>query len=193
MCAVIPYEREVPGLDAPVPAFNVTCLMPASPKILINAESDDYGVIEDRECGCPLGELGFTTHVRDIRSFRKLTSEGVTMLGSQMVHILEDVMPAKFGGSPLDYQIMEEEDEQGFTRVSLVVSPKVAESDDSALAAGFLSAVANDSAAGGVAGYNWAQADTIRVKRMQPVLTGRGKLLPLYVAKRHSPRPQDLR
>lgn len=186
MCAVIPYPREVEGLDEPVPAFNVTSLSPAAPKILINAESDDYGVVEQRECGCPLGELGLTTHLRDIRSFRKLTGEGVTMLGSQMLRIVEDVLPSKFGGTPLDYQIMEEEDEQGFTRVSLVVSPTVPVEDEAALAQGFLDAVAEDSAAGGVAGYNWAQAGAVRIKRMQPILTGRGKLLPLYVAKRHA-------
>ena len=31
----------------------------------------------------------------------------------------------------------------------------------------------------------WAQSGNLRIRRMQPVLTARGKLLPLYVPKRH--------
>jgi hypothetical protein len=49
-----------------------------------------------------------------------------------MLHILEEVLPARFGGSPLDYQLLEEEDEQGFTRLSLLVSPRVALADENA-------------------------------------------------------------
>jgi hypothetical protein len=34
----------------------------------------------------------------------------------------------------------------------------------------------------------WKQADTLRVKRKAPILTGHGKMMPLYVAR----KPQDL-
>ena len=44
---------------------------------------------------------------------------------------MERVLPARFGGSPLDYQLMEEEDERGFTRLSLLVSPKLRIADES--------------------------------------------------------------
>jgi hypothetical protein len=81
MCAVIPYPHELPD-GSTVQAFNVTSLLPSTPKILLNAESDDYGILEERACGCPLEKLGFTTHVREIRSYSKLTTEGVTMMGS---------------------------------------------------------------------------------------------------------------
>lgn len=72
--------------------------------------------------GCPLEDLGLTDHLRQVRSFSKLTGEGVTLIGSDVVHILEEVLPARYGGSPLDYQMMEVEDEDGFTRLWLLVS-----------------------------------------------------------------------
>jgi len=184
MCAVIAYPREVPG-DITVPAFNVTCLLPSSPKILLNAESDDYGVLEERSCGCPLEALGYTTHIRDIRSFRKLTGEGVSVLGIDLLHILEDVLPRQFGGTALDYQLMEEEDGQGFTVVSLIISPSVPLRDESAVVSALLHAMRAGSPGGSAASDTWCQSGNLRVRRMQPVLTARGKLLPLYVPKRH--------
>ena len=183
MFSVVPYNRKVPGSEATVPAFNVTCLLASSPKILINAESDDYGIMETRSCGCPLGELGWTTHLREIRSFRKLTGEGVTLSGVDIMRIIEEVLPARFGGSLLDYQVMEEEDENGFTRVSLIVSPEIEIQDESDVIETFLGAMGRS--AGGTPRI-WAQTGTLRVKRMKPILTGRGKLLPLYVAGWHN-------
>jgi hypothetical protein len=34
----------------------------------------------------------------------------------------------------------------------------------------------------------WGQAGTIRIKRMEPILTDRGKLLPLHLTRRDSAR-----
>ena len=42
---------------------------------------------------------GFTTHLREVRSYSKLTGEGVTLIGDEMIHLLEHVLPARFGGS----------------------------------------------------------------------------------------------
>jgi len=184
MCAVIPYPRTLPG-DITVPAFNVTCLLPSSPKILLNAESDDYGIVEERSCGCPLEGLGYTTHVRDISSFRKMTGEGVSVLGIDLLHILEDVLPRRFGGSALDYQVMEEEDEQGFTKISLIISPEISIRDESEVISTVLTAMRAEGPGGRTASETWSQSGNLRIRRMRPVLTERGKLLPLYVPKRH--------
>jgi len=92
----------VPGSDITVDAFHFTTLLPTARKLLLNVESDDYGVVETRSCGGPLESYGYTEHLRQIRSFRKLTGEGVTLVGSEMLRILEEVLPARFGGSPLD-------------------------------------------------------------------------------------------
>lgn len=182
--ALIQTPRPVSGWDVEVDAFNFTTLLPTAPKILLNAESDDYGVIETRSCGCPLEGYGFTEHLREIRSFRKLTGEGVTLVGTDMLRILDEVLPARFGGTPLDYQVLEEEDSDGFTRLSLVVSPKIRLPDDQRVIDTVLDSLRRSGEAADLARATWRQAGTWRVKRMEPIWTARGKLMPLHLAER---------
>jgi hypothetical protein len=181
--AVIQFPREVPGAGIKVNAFSFTTLLATAPKLMLNVESDDYGTIERRPCGCPLEKLGLTEHLRGIRSFRKLTGDGVTLVGSEMLHVLEEVLPARFGGGPLDYQAEEEENEQGLTQLSLVVSPRVGRIDEAALIDAVLNALRNSSVSADMAGALWRQAGTLRVKRSEPVWTARGKLIPLHLTR----------
>jgi len=110
--ALIQHPREVAGAGVEVDAFYLTTLRPATSKILLNVESDDYGVVDSEPCGCPLEGLGYRRHIRKIRSFGKLTGEGVTLVGSEMVRIMEEVLPQRFGGGPQDFQLLEEDREQ---------------------------------------------------------------------------------
>jgi hypothetical protein len=139
--------------------------------------------------GCQLGDIrnmvrakgleATLLELREVRSFGKLTGEGVTLVGSEMVHILEKVLPARFGGSPLDYQLLEEEDQQGFTRLSLLVSPKIQIRDESEVIAAVLEALKGSSTAAQLAGELWKQAKTLRIRRQEPIMTARGKFMPL--------------
>jgi hypothetical protein len=186
--ALIQYPRQVPGFEITVDAFCLTSLLSTAPKLMLNVESDDYGVIEQRSCGCPLESYGFTEHLRHIRSFRKLTGEGVTLVGSEMLHIVEELLPARFGGSPLDYQLLEEEDEQGFTRLSLLVSPKIDIPDEAAVVEAVLEALGQGSVAADLTRAIWGQAGTVKVKRAEPIWTARGKLMPLHLSQRSEER-----
>ncbi|MEW5915346.1 MAG: hypothetical protein AB1762_03030 [Gemmatimonadota bacterium] len=177
--ALIQADRQVPGFDVSVASFHFTTLLPTAPKILLNVESDDFGLVEEQACGCPYGALGLTTHIRDIRSFRKLTGEGVTLIGSDMIEILEKDLPARFGGSSLDYQLVEEEDERGFTRLTLIVHPRLALSDDAAPIQAILEALARRGGAAEMSRGVWSQASTFRVRREAPTYTARGKFYPL--------------
>jgi hypothetical protein len=179
--AIIQKPRQVPGSEIEIEAFHVTSLLLTTPKLMLNVEIDDYGIIERRNCGCPLEELGFAVHLREIRSFRKLTGEGVTLVGSEMLHILEEVLPTRFGGSPLDYQLLEEEDEQGLTRLSLVISPEVAIASEDSVIEAVLAAMTKSSVGADSASAIWKQAKVLRVKREKPVWTARGKLMPLHL------------
>jgi hypothetical protein len=185
--ALIQVPREVPGFPVEVAAFHFTTLLPTAPKVLINVESDDFGVMEDRACGCPFEGLGFTRHVRDIRSFRKLTGEGVTLLGSDMERILEDVLPSRFGGTHLDYQLVEEEDASGFTRLTLVVSPDVTIDDEGAVVSAVHEALGRIGGAAEMSRGLWSQAATLRVRRERPTVTSRGKWVPLRVMRNAPP------
>ena len=179
--AVIAYPRQVPVSGGTVTSFHITSLAPSTPKLLLNVEFDDFGLVERRDCGCPLGALGLTQHLLDIRSFRKLTGEGVTLVGSDMVRILEEVLPARFGGSALDYQLVEEETPEGFTRLTLRISPRVQLAEEPAVLAAVLESLARSGVAADVARSFWEGAGTFQVRREDPRVTARGKQLPLIV------------
>jgi len=177
--ALITHPHRFKEIEATVPAFYLTTLMTSTPKIMLNVELDDYGIVEERACGCPLQHLGWTTHLREIHSFSKLTGEGVTLMGSDMLDILENVLPARFGGSALDYQLLEQEDERGLTRLYLVISPRVQISDEAQVLHAVMEALHKTSVMADLARGIWQQAGSLRIKRMEPVWTARGKLLPL--------------
>lgn len=182
--ALILYPRTVPGTEISVDSFHFTTLLATAPKILLNVEIDDYGIVETRSCGCPLEEAGLDVHIREIRSFRKLTGEGMSLVGSEMERILEETLPARFGGSPLDYQLLEEEDEKGFTRLSVIVSPRVRLESEEEVVRVVLEGLANLGHSADGARATWRSAGSLRVKRMEPIATARGKLFPLHLARR---------
>jgi len=175
--ALIQHPREVLDSGVEVDAFYMTTLRPMASKILLNVESDDYGIVETRSCGCPLEELGYQRHLRRIRSFGKLTGEGVTLVGSEMVRILEEVLPERFDGSPQDFQLVEEEDaETGFSRLVVLASPALEIPREEDLIEAMLEALAESSVAADLARTFWQQAGTFSVRRQEPVWTARGKL-----------------
>ena len=162
-----------------VQGFILTSLSPASPKLMLNVETGDYGVAEERDCGCSWHQRGFTTHVHSVRSYEKLTSEGVTFMGSMLHELLEETLPRKFGGSITDYQFVEEE-EGGVPFVSLVVSPRVGALNEEDVKKTILDQL-------GFAEWSrlqaetWRQEGSLKVVRREPYATMTGKILPLHV------------
>jgi hypothetical protein len=184
--AIIQAPRKVPGYDIVVDSFHWTSLSPTAPNILLNVESDDYKIVEERNCGCALHSYGYRKHMREIRSFQKLTGEGVTLIGSDAVRALEEVLPARYGGSPLDYQLAEEEDDQGMTVVSLIIDPSVPITSERDVIETFIKAT----------GYHdlssvWDSGNTLRIKRQKPILTQLGKLMPLHLSGRAAVSSED--
>jgi hypothetical protein len=175
--AMTQQPKEIRGTGVTVEPFTLTSLDARSVKILLNVESDDYGTIREHSCGCPLQEAGLRSHVSDVFSFGKLTGEGVSLVGTDVQEILESVLPRRLGGTPLDYQLAEEEDARGYTRVVLVVSPRVAHGDAEILDA-FLTALGAGPLADDVRSI-WRGAGTMLVRRAEPIATAAGKVLPL--------------
>jgi hypothetical protein len=171
--AVVQHRRTVEGGGA-VDAFLVTSLLGTAPTVALNLETDDYGVFEERDCGCPLSELGLRHHLRDVFSFSKLTGEGVTLVGTDLVRILEEELPARFGGTHLDYQLVEEEDQDGSTKLGLVISSRVRISDETEAVKLLLAGLGNSSHSK-EARYIWLRSGTVVVRRREPELTPRGK------------------
>jgi hypothetical protein len=147
---------------------------------MLNVESEDYGILERRACNCPLGGLGFDLHVRQIRSFDKLTSHGVTFLGADMIELLEQELPSRFGGGPTDYQFAEREQRHGLVEVNLVISPEVGPVNHEELLAAVYSFL--DRIRGGrIMANEWRQGGVLRVVRRQPYRTVSGKVPSVHV------------
>ena len=157
-----------------------TSILPMSPKYLLNVESDDYGVLEERACGCALEGLGYRLHMREIRSVDKLTSEGMTFIGNDLVRLVEEILPRTFGGEPTDWQFVERE-ENGLPRVEIRAAPRIGPLDEAAVidrTVAFLNAIprASDNY-----GERWREARTLRLVRQVPLATGAAKLMALHI------------
>ncbi|KRT77224.1 MAG: hypothetical protein XU14_C0017G0002 [Armatimonadetes bacterium CSP1-3] len=172
---LIQRTREYAGV--PMRSFMFTTLLASARKILLNVEIDDFGLFEPRRCGCPLDDLGFRYHLANVRSFTKLTGEGVTVVGTNCVHIIEEVLPKTFGGQSIDYQLLEVEDQDHLTRLLLLVSPRLGPLDEQAVRTRFISTL-DAQERGGIP--LWRQAETIQVVRQDPVHTAGGKLFPFH-------------
>jgi hypothetical protein len=181
---LIQHSREVGDSGLSVDAFLFTSLLPSAPKILLNVESGDYGTVWRRDCGCQLGAVGLTTHLAKIRSFEKLTGEGMTFVQTDLLRLLEEVLPSHYGGTSTDYQLLEEEGEDGILRLLLLVSPRIGPVDEERIRGIFVDELGGDGGFARAYADVWRRAGTVQVKRQWPVPTKAGKILPFHVIKR---------
>jgi len=144
----------------------------------------DAGILEPADCGCPLTALGWTTRLRSILSFEKLTGEGMTFHDTDVVRILDETLPARFGGGPGDYQLVEDESPDGRSRLRLLVHPHVGPIDAGAVTETFLSALRAPGGAQDVTALVWRSAGLLEVERRVPEATRAGKVLHVHRAPR---------
>jgi hypothetical protein len=181
--AVIP-DRSAPAEQEAGTPLLVTSLYTTSPKLFLNAAMGDMGVLTTRRCGCLFDELGFTQCLHTIRSTHKITGEGVTFLGPDLVQVLEDALPRRFGGGPTSYQLVEHEGARGLACYRLVVSPAVPAIDDRAVKEYFFAALGRRRPSYPFMVDQWARSVDLEVVRGDPVLTTRGKFLPFSPLRR---------
>ncbi len=164
----------------PAQALLITSLRPTAPFMLLNASLGDQTTLVRRACGCPLETLGWTTHLHTIRSYEKLTAGGMTFLDSDVIRVLEEALPARFGGAPTHYQLLEEEDGDGRPCLRLLVHPTVGLIDSDTVADTFLSALGAGSGPQRVMELLWRDGRFLRVERVPPLATPVGKILHLH-------------
>jgi len=181
LLALISNPRSLENDSSPLHPLLCTTLHPSFPRLLLNIENGDYGCLTQRDCGCALENVGLSLHLHHIRSFEKLTSEGMNYFYGDLFELFERILPAEFGGAPGDYQLVEEEDSHGQTRLSLVVDPAVRELDEQKLLARLQAAFSNGSRSDRFMTEVWQDAGTFRVKREVPYASPRGKVLPLHI------------
>lgn len=158
----------------------ITELLPTTPLIVLNVSLGDHARLGPRPCGCPLERFGWTTHLSAIRSREKLTAGGMTFLDADVVHVLERVLPARFGGGPTDYQLVETERPDGSPSVRLLVHPRLGQVDRGAVAETFLAALDGHGGAERVMTRVWRDADLVQVDRHAPLTTESGKILHVH-------------
>jgi hypothetical protein len=178
--AMVNREHVTPAGER-VCALIYTSLLPRSPKVLLNLYSGDYASVFTRDCGCKLAQLGLNVHLSNVRSYEKLTAEGVTFIGSRLYELVEEILPSRFGGYVNDYQLVEEEAESGISILSIVVSPRVGPVDEEAVIETVLSALEESHAQGGGAlmAEQWRLGANLRVVRRDVETTDNLKVLPL--------------
>jgi hypothetical protein len=159
-----------------------TSLHPLSPRYFLNVANGDYATLFKRDCGCLLERAGFTLHIHRVRSYEKFTSEGMNYFYGDLYELFEKTLPAEFGGGPGDYQLVEEEDRNGQTRLTLLVRPEVGKLDEERLVARFKEALERGGKGGRFTANLWQKAGTFRVRRQAPYSSPRGKILPLHVS-----------
>ena len=168
--------------ELPPGALLVSSLRPSAPVIFLNVSMGDRAEVVRRVCGCPLERLGWVTHLHTIRSYEKLTAGGMTFLDTDVIRILEEDLPRRFGGGPTDYQLVEEETPDGGARIRLLVHPALGPLDPDAVVRAFLEALGSGSSADRMMALHWRETALLVVDRQVPRTTGTGKVLHLVRA-----------
>jgi hypothetical protein len=174
--AVIPSEEGAENTAAPL---LFTSFLDTGPTVMLNVSLGDTARVVRRDCGCPLGALGFHTHLLHVRSVGRATGEGMTLGLVKLARVVETALVPRYGGCALDYQWIEQEDARLLTQLRLRVAPRLGDLDEAALARDILDALAADDPDDRLVAEMWRQAGTLRVVREEPQPTPAGKVIPL--------------
>ena len=178
------------GRDLPPGALFYSSLRDTAPFVLLNVAIGDQAVAEPATCGCPLAELGWSTTLREVGSYAKLTAGGMNVLDADVLDVLDDVLPGRFGGGPTDYQVVEDEDDQGRPLIRVLVHPRLGALDTRAVAEALLEAIGSGHGVERVTELAWRDAGLVRVERREPVATASGKIHHVHLGRaRGAARP----
>jgi hypothetical protein len=137
--------------------------------------------MERRDCDCALGQLGLRTHLSEIRSFEKLSGEGTTFARTNLEYILEEALPARFGGSSLDYQLLEEEADDSATRLVLRVHPSIGALNEAAVRTALLAEIERGDLVNRYQARLLGRVGAVVISRQPPLPTKGGKILPFHL------------
>ena len=177
--AVISRRRRAPLSDIEVNSLMFTNLLPFASRFLINAEMDDAGNLEPVDCDCEFGRAGLNLRVGDIFSYGKLTGQGITLMGGDILRILENALPQRFGGAPGDYQLVEYDGARQ-AQLELRISPRVAAAPPAAVR-DFLLGEIRGCFGGALASRLWTHSGGFEAVVAEPFATRSGKVLSLHL------------
>jgi hypothetical protein len=139
----------------------------------------DQADLDSGKCACPMTQMGWPIQIRNISSFEKLTIGGMALLDADVARTLEDTLPAKFGGGPTDYQLVEETT-GAEPRLRLLVRPSVGPLDLARVAETFYETIGKGNGVERIAAEQWRRLNVLRVERAHPLTTPIGKVLHVH-------------
>jgi hypothetical protein len=95
--------------------------------------------------------------------------------------VLEEVLPARFGGAPTDYQLVERPDgDTGRPLLGLRIHPRVGFLDAGEVADAFFDGIGGGDSGERLMELQWRKGRVLRVEREPPARTQSGKILHLH-------------
>lgn len=177
--AVISRRKRAPLSDVEVDSLLFTPIRSWAPLAMVNVEMDDAGTLGPVTCNCGLTALGLTTQIDNIYSYGKLTGQGTTLVGGDVLNILERKLPGRFGGAPTDYQLVEREGSYQ-TEIELRVHPRLGLTSENEIKEYFLHEIKQ--LWGGASTHRrWSETEGVQVTFAAPFLVGNRKVLPLHL------------
>jgi hypothetical protein len=171
--ALVARKGDSAWTDLQVNSLYATSLLPLAPRIFINAEIGDTGVIEKATCDCLFSKIGFDLQVRDVAAISMVTAQGMTIEITELVPLLEEKLPARFGGVPGDYQLCEAEAGPQ-TEIVLRIRPGASAAPPNDILKHFLDEVKRVYG-GSLSVVSWLHSEGIRAEVVPPVLAATGK------------------
>lgn len=176
---ILPREAGADGSGGGTVHF--TSLSPSAPLLLLNVSMGDTAVMTERDCGCALRRLGWRRHLHSIRSPEKLTCGGMNFMDTDVIRVLEVDLPARIGGGPTDYQLLEEEGPDGTPALRLLAAPRIGPLDGERLKRAFLDSLGRGGGVETVMSGAWREGGWLTVERRAPLATASGKILHLHL------------
>ncbi|MEJ2081547.1 MAG: hypothetical protein P8Y94_05090 [Acidobacteriota bacterium] len=173
-------QRDAPGPHAGPAPILVTNLRPAAPKVLINAELGDSAVLEGIDSDDAASQIGYNLRMHTIRSFRKVTAWGVTLALTDLYAVLEEDLPRGLNAAVGDFQLIEEQDEEGISGLRLIVNSSVGASDNQVKRA-FIRELSKKRMYYRAMAEMVNDAGVLRIERGCPIATEAGKVLPVMM------------
>jgi hypothetical protein len=166
-------RRQKSWADEDVDSLHITNLLSFAPRMLINVEIGDTGVIEPATCDCEFSRIGYRLRVRDMAAITKLRFQGCALNAPELIRLLEEGLAQQFGGRPGDYQMLEIEG-KAQTEIVLRIHPRTGVTSPEKVLKYFLDRCC-ETYGGAQPVFHWTQSNAIWAELKPPILAASGK------------------
>lgn len=166
-------------------ALAFTSLSLAAPKVLLNVELGDHGLLRQQACDCALGREGLAWRVAEVHSPAKIALEGVK-IGEVDFTALVAAVVRDLGGGADDFQIWLGDGANGGARPTVVLSPQT-RIEPAALRDGLRRRLPALAGGGALAAALWCDGGALAVERLPLRLGPDAKMRRLVRLERDEP------